>query len=285
VNEILKKRVISEKNYGTDLRDEYLRDRDRILFSRAFRRLAFKTQVVSVYSKEVSDHIRSRLTHSLEVMQIASSIALNVNIDNEGNTSKESVIPYCGIDHVTKRQEHVLNLHLIQAITLGHDIGHTPYGHVGEEAMFEFIKNEEDIKNKENIRKLRHCFQSLKVCCFLEKQYLPDFYGLNLTVGTLDGIFKHSNMNNGERTLYKQLFELYCDEFWDQLELEIDKNVLDKLKLYLFTYASPVTLEGVTVAIADEIAQLCHDVEDLRRIGGFDFVEPIYDKVVEEVEN
>jgi dGTPase len=77
--DVFKKRVIKEERYKGDPRNEYLRDRDRILFSRAFRRLAFKTQVVTASSKVTSDHIRSRLTHSLEVMQIASSIALDVN--------------------------------------------------------------------------------------------------------------------------------------------------------------------------------------------------------------
>ena len=295
LNETLEKRVIHEKDYGDDPRDAYLRDRDRILFSRAFRRLAFKTQVVSVYSKEISDHIRSRLTHSLEVMQIASSIALEVRnknnknqaIDSKEAISKKFIIPYCGINHATT--EYPLNLHLIQAIALGHDIGHTPYGHVGEEAMFEFLfSSNENIKNimskMGKLSKLRHCFQSIKVCCFLEKQYLPDFYGLNLTIGTLDGIFKHSNMKYDERQFYRQLFELYCDEFWSDSEVKVDEEVINKLKTYLFEYSSPVTLEGVIVAIADEIAQMCHDVEDLRRIGGFDFVEHIYDKVKEEVE-
>ncbi len=225
-------------------------------------------------------------------MQIASSIALE--IENKNNKNKiadnvKTVIPYCGLSYTTKKSESSLNLHLIQAIALGHDIGHTPYGHVGEEAMFEFLfGSNENIDNKYKLRnKLRHCFQSLKVCCFLEKQYVPDFYGLNLTVGTLDGIFKHSNVEDKERDFYKRLFELYCEEFWYNSGegVEIDEEVLKNLKKYLFDYSSPATLEGVIVAIADEIAQMCHDVEDLRRIGGFDIVEPIYDKVVEEVKN
>jgi len=78
LEEILKSRVIVEKDYK-DSRSPFLRDRDRIIFSRAFRRLGFKTQVVAASGKITSDHIRNRLTHSLEVMQIASSIALEVN--------------------------------------------------------------------------------------------------------------------------------------------------------------------------------------------------------------
>lgn len=196
LEEILKSRVIVEKDYE-DSRSPFLRDRDRIIFSRAFRRLGFKTQVVASSGRTISDHIRNRLTHSLEVMQIASSIALEVN--------KEL------------KKKKRLDIDLIQAITLGHDIGHTPYGHIGEEALFEFIFNSEANNLRENFgdisNKARHNFQSLKVCCFLEKQYKPDFYGLNLTIATLDGILKHSFLKEGERKLYQDIFNSYQKVF------------------------------------------------------------------------
>ncbi len=266
----LRKRVIVEKEYGIDGRDEFLRDRDRILFSRAFRRLAFKTQVVTVSSKSTSDHIRSRLTHSLEVMQIASSIALNVNKKIQDENNKE--------DSIKKE----VNLNLVQAIALGHDLGHAPYGHVGEEALYNFVFG--DYSNLKHLNsKLKHCFQSLKVCCFLEKHYMPDFYGLNLTLATLDGIFKHSKLSEDELKFYKRIFDHYCEIFWH--DVRINSNVLYDLKDKLFNYISPVTPEGAIISIADEIAQMCHDVEDLRRIGGPDVVKDIYETAKDEIEN
>ena len=285
--EVLKKRVLKETDYGKDPREPYLRDRDRILFSRAFRRLALKTQIVTIYSREISDHIRSRLTHSLEVMQIASSLALEVNkLFNYKSNSKRSsyAMPYYGVNNVSQRstQGHArnLNVNLVEAIAFGHDIGHTPYGHVGEETLFEFVFPDSGFLNLE---KLRHCFQSLKVCCFLEKQYCPDFYGLNLTVATLDGIFKHSNLESSEMKFYKDLFDQYCEVFWDSKS--VNEDVLNKLKSYLFEYSSPVTFEGVIVSIADEVAQMCHDLEDLRRIVGFDSIKDVYSKVIDMMED
>lgn len=253
----LKERLIVEKEYG-DRRNPYQRDRDRIIFSRSLRRLGFKTQVVTASGRITSDHIRSRLTHSLEVMQIASSIASEVN----------------------EREEKQLNEYLIQAIALGHDLGHTPYGHVGEEALFEFVFGCEDHCFKEMLKnKLRHSFQSLKLCCFLEKQYRPDFYGLNLTVATLDGIFKHSKLSREEAEFYKMVFESYCDVFLEDIKVNYD--IKECLIEILFNYESPVTYEGIIVAVADEIAQLCHDIEDIRRLGGFEAVESYYRSVQE----
>ncbi|CAD7768864.1 Deoxyguanosinetriphosphate triphosphohydrolase-like protein [Candidatus Methanoperedenaceae archaeon GB50] len=266
LEEILKSRVIVEKDYE-DSRSPFLRDRDRIIFSRAFRRLGFKTQVVASSGRTISDHIRNRLTHSLEVMQIASSIALEVN--------KEL------------KKKKRLDIDLIQAITLGHDIGHTPYGHIGEEALFEFIFNSEANNLRENFgdisNKARHNFQSLKVCCFLEKQYKPDFYGLNLTIATLDGILKHSFLKEGERKLYQDIFNSYQKVFWEESTVNINPEKKEKLNELLFEYVSPLTIEGIIVSIADEIAQLCHDIEDLRRLGEFRAVKDFYESVVGKI--
>lgn len=113
------KRLIEKTQIDNDYRSAYLHDRDRILFSRSFRRLAGKTQVLTVSGK-TSDHLRSRLTHSLEVMQIASSIGKYLWKPIEGDQKPD--------------------IHLIEAIALGHDIGHTPYGHVGERALCDFLK-------------------------------------------------------------------------------------------------------------------------------------------------
>ena len=261
LNKILKSRIINKKEYGGDCRTPYLRDRDRILFSRAFRRLAFKTQVVPAVGGVTSDHIRNRLTHSLEVMQIASSIASEVNNKLE-SSDKESE----------------LDLDLIQSISLGHDIGHTAYGHIGERALFKFVFGENETLGT----KARHNFQSLKMCCFLEKQYKPDFYGLNLTIATLDGILKHSCFKNvEERKLYKEIFNSYQKIFWENEG--IDVHYKGSLNEILFEYTSPLTFEGIIVSIADEIAQLCHDIEDMRRLGGFEFVRDFYEMVVKKM--
>ncbi len=250
LKEILESRIIDDEEYMDDNRGSYLHDRDRIIFSRAFRRLAFKTQVASVLGRGISDHIRTRLTHSIEVMQIASSIALDVN----GKNGK-------------------LNIDLIQAISLGHDIGHTAYGHIGERVLSEFTFGQDGASGG----KLKHNFQSLKMCCFLEKQYKPNFYGLNLTIATLDGILKHSCLDEEKRLLCKEIFNSYQKIFWKGKK--IDPRNREKLNEYLFEYVSPLTDEGIIVSIADEIAQLCHDIEDIRRLGGLGSVMAFYEEV------
>lgn len=254
-NEILKSRIINEEEYVGDSRAPYLHDRDRIIFSRAFRRLTFKTQVAPASRRSTSDHIRTRLTHSIEVMQIASSIALDVNGDK-------------------KRK---LDIDLIQAISLGHDIGHTAYGHIGERVLSKFIFGQDGDSGV----KVKHNFQSLKMCCFLEKQYKPDFYGLNLTIATLDGILKHSCLDYEKRSLYKEIFNSYEKIFWKD-EKKINSRSREKLHEYLFEYVSPLTYEGIIVAIADEIAQLCHDIEDIRRLGGLESVLGFYEEVCKQ---
>jgi dGTPase len=184
-------------------------------------------------------------------MQIASSIALKVNSDNRRK----------------------LDIDLIQAISLGHDIGHTAYGHIGERVLSKFIFGQ----NGASGNNVKHNFQSLKVCCFLEKQYKPDFYGLNLTIATLDGILKHSCLDDEKRLLYKEIFNSYQKIFW--VKETIDAHKREKLNEYLFEYVSPLTYEGIIVSITDEIAQLCHDIEDIRRLGGFESVIDFYEMV------
>jgi len=253
----LKSRLITEKSNDNDYRSEHLHDRDRILFSRSFRRLAGKTQVVTVSGLKTSDHLRSRLTHSLEVMQIASSI---------GNY----------IQNVKKAD---IDIDLIEAISLGHDLGHAPYGHVGERALCDFLRGNVDHGSFPK-NKLKHSFQSLKICCFLEKQYYPDYYGLNLTVSTLDGIFKHSEIGEQDRVFYKKCFESYYPVFMGACadRTKINENSYETMKS-LFEYSSPITLEGAIVSIADEIAQFSHDIEDMRRLTSLNEMLKFYDKV------
>lgn len=130
-----------------DVRSEYQRDRDRILHSKAFRRLKHKTQV---FLSPEGDHYRTRLTHTLEVSQISRTIARSLDLNED----------------------------LTEAIALGHDLGHTPFGHTGEKILNELCETG-----------FRHNEQSLKVVEFLEIR--NDNYGLNLTYEVRDGILNH----------------------------------------------------------------------------------------------
>lgn len=127
------------------LRTDFQRDRDRIIHCKAFRRLKYKTQV---FLSPSGDHVRTRLTHTLEVTQIARTIARALNLNED----------------------------LTEAIGLGHDLGHTPFGHAGERALAEVFPG------------FRHNEQSLRVVDFLER----DGEGLNLTQQVRDGILRHS---------------------------------------------------------------------------------------------
>ena len=129
----------------------FMSDRDRIIHSSAFRRLKYKTQVF-VYNEE--DYYRTRLSHSIEVSQIARSIAKIFRVNDD----------------------------LVESISLSHDLGHTPFGHAGEEELNKKMKIHGGFD---------HNYQALKILILLEKKYL-DFDGLNLSYETLDGILKHN---------------------------------------------------------------------------------------------
>ncbi|BAI79671.1 deoxyguanosinetriphosphate triphosphohydrolase [Deferribacter desulfuricans SSM1] len=129
-----------------ELRTDFQRDRDRIIHSKAFRRLKHKTQV---FLSPLGDHYRTRLTHTLEVMQIAKTIAKSLRLNED----------------------------LVEAIALGHDLGHTPFGHAGEKILSDILG-----------KPFRHYAHSITVVEKLEK----DGFGLNLTFEVLDGIVKHS---------------------------------------------------------------------------------------------
>lgn len=154
----LTRRKYEEKS--DDIRNPFQHDRDRIIHSRAFRRLMHKTQI---FNANKGDHFRNRLTHTLEVSQIARSIGKRLNLHDE----------------------------LIEAIALGHDLGHTPFGHVGERTLNEILKD--GIKDSfdgvgENFK---HNFQSLRVVDSLETRY-GEHKGLNLTLATREGMLKHT---------------------------------------------------------------------------------------------
>lgn len=172
-------------------RSSYQRDRDRIIHSAAFRRLEYKTQV---FVNHEGDYYRTRLTHTLEVAQIARTIAFALR----------------------------LNLDLVEAIALAHDLGHTPFGHSGEQALDELMVKHGGFN---------HNLQGLRVVDVLEERY-PDFPGLNLTWELREGIVKHSSA--------------------------FDKSV----KIKGLAPQEMPTLETQIVDIADEIAYDNHDLDD-----------------------
>ncbi|MBN2767928.1 MAG: deoxyguanosinetriphosphate triphosphohydrolase [Campylobacterales bacterium] len=140
--------------FNDDFRDPFSRDRDRVLHSSSFRRLEYKTQV---FLNHEGDYFRTRLTHSLEVSQIARTLS----------------------------RELGLNETLCEAIALSHDLGHTPFGHAGGDELDRLLK-QDGFENG-----FDHNFQSFRVLSKLEKRY-QDFDGLNLTFATLEGVLKHS---------------------------------------------------------------------------------------------
>lgn len=172
-------------------RTDFQRDRDRIIHSTAFRRLEYKTQV---FVNHEGDYYRTRLTHTIEVQQIARTIARALRLNED----------------------------LTEAISLAHDIGHTPFGHAGEEKLHELMIDKGGFE---------HNLQGLRVVDILEKKY-EEFPGLNLTYETREGIVKH-------KTSYDQ--PQIPEEF------EPDK--------------SP-TLEAQIVDLADELAYNAHDIDD-----------------------
>tara|TARA_B100001013_G_scaffold340779_1_gene264429 strand:+ start:65 stop:1222 length:1158 start_codon:yes stop_codon:yes gene_type:complete len=187
------------KTANDKFRNNYQRDVGRIIHSTAFRRLKYKTQV---FVNHEGDHFRTRLTHTLEVSQIARSIS----------------------------RYFKLNEDLTEAIALAHDLGHTPFGHAGEDALI-----------KASGSYFNHNDQSFRIVTFLEKAYLP-FDGLNLTWETLEGIAKHNgplkNINKNSTIFF------FNDSFMD---------------LDLKTFPS---LEAQVASISDDIAYMNHDLDD-----------------------
>jgi dGTPase len=184
-------------------RNDFQRDRDRIIHSASFRRLQYKTQV---FVNHEGDMFRSRLTHSLEVSQIARAIARSLNCHED----------------------------LCEAVALAHDLGHTPFGHAGQDALNHCMKDYGGFE---------HNLQSLRVVDVLEKKY-ANFNGLNLTFEVREGILKHCSKKNA-----KNLGELG----------------------ERFIYGHEPTLEAQIVNFADEIAYIHHDIDDGFRSGIFNF--------------
>lgn len=218
------------ENY--EVRDEFTRDKDRIIHTKAFRRLQHKAQV---YSNEKSDHYRTRLTHTLEVNQIAKAIARNLNV----------------------------NENLTEAIALGHDIGHTPFGHAGEIVLDKILRGQDDLDNKIkfnlNYGGFKHNFNSLKILELVEKRYENE-NGLNLTWQTLDGICKHTSIMKNDFELIWDWKRYVNDTYF--FEKIIGYSYPEKNRFNQFPIGIPLTIEGQIVKIADEIAQREHDLDD-----------------------
>ncbi|RRS32362.1 MAG: deoxyguanosinetriphosphate triphosphohydrolase [Epsilonproteobacteria bacterium (ex Lamellibrachia satsuma)] len=204
----------TERFFGfeEDFRDPYARDRDRVLHCSSFRRLEYKTQV---FLNHEGDYFRTRLTHSLEVSQIARTLSRMLE----------------------------LNETLAEVIALSHDLGHTPFGHVGGDELDKLLK--------EDGRSLgfEHNFQSFRVLTKLEKRY-KDFDGLNLTFATLEGVLKHSYP-------YKKPFLKGIDPHFD-----LEKHP---------------SLEAMVVDHADEIAYTSHDIDDGIKYGLITFNDLLED--------
>jgi len=189
------------KESSNQYRSSFQRDRDRIIHSASFRRLKHKTQV---FVNTEGDHYRTRITHSIEVAQIARTIAKYLNLNDD----------------------------LAETLSLAHDLGHTPFGHAGEDAL-----NECMIKHGG----FDHNLQTIRIVMFLENKYLK-FKGLNLTIETLDGLLKH----NG----------LIKDYSYIQKIIGL-KNFKNKIN-----FKRSPSLESQISAISDDIAYNNHDIQD-----------------------
>ncbi len=201
-----KGRIFNE--FESLIRSPYQRDRDRIIHSSSFRRLKHKTQV---FVNTEGDHYRTRLTHSMEVSQIARTLARSLGLNED----------------------------LTECLSLAHDLGHTPFGHAGEEVLNKCMMKHGGFD---------HNIQTLRIVTHIENKYYK-FSGLNLTIETLDGLIKHNGPVKN-LTLYKRIL----------------KKDLFKDKILFNNFPS---LEAQVAAISDDIAYNNHDLEDGLRAGLF----------------
>ncbi len=236
-----------ENSVGSNItRSKYSVDYDRILYTKAFRRLSHKAQI---YSHEKGDHYRNRMIHSLQVEQIALGIGKNLG----------------------------LNLDLISAIAIGHDIGHTPFGHQGERTLNFLLNDGHEFKDLITTGKGIDFKHNLNALYLLEKvEHTYNEYGLNLSLETLDGILKHTNLCSHKKCK-KSNSCLDCkgiELYRNLVEKRFDRTGVEQV----FGKSYPITLEGQVVKIADEIAQREHDIDDGIReisnnIGIYKFIE------------
>jgi dGTPase len=200
--------VETKVQHAAEQRSEFQRDRDRIVHSSAFRRLVYKTQV---FLNHEGDLFRTRMTHSLEVAQLGRSMARALGLNED----------------------------LVEAIALAHDLGHTPFGHAGQDALNACMHD---------FGGFEHNLQSLRVVDTLEERY-PSFDGLNLTFETREGILKHCSAINAVR-----------------LEAQEPGGVASR-----FMQRTQPSLEAQLTNLADEIAYNAHDMDDGVRSGLISF--------------
>ena len=214
------------------IRSPYQRDRDRIIHSSSFRRLKHKTQV---FVNTEGDHYRTRLTHSMEVSQIARTLSRSLGLNED----------------------------LSETLSLSHDLGHTPFGHAGEEVLNQCMGKYGGFD---------HNIQTLRIVTSIENKYYK-FCGLNLTIETLDGLIKH----NGP---VKNLV---------QYKTILKKNLFSN-KIVFNAFPS---LEAQVAAIADDIAYNNHDLEDglraglftIKKISSITYVSKLINKHVKNIKN
>ena len=220
------------KEPENSIRSPYQRDRDRIIHSSSFRRLKHKTQV---FVNTEGDHYRTRLTHSMEVSQIARTLSRSLGLNED----------------------------LSETLSLSHDLGHTPFGHAGEEALNQCMGKYGGFD---------HNIQTLRIVTSIENKYYK-FCGLNLTIETLDGLIKHNgpvkNLVHYKTILKKDLFS-------------------NKIVFNAFP-----SLEAQVAAIADDIAYNNHDLEDglraglftIKKISSITYVSKLINKHVKNIKN
>ena len=213
------------KEIKTSLRNDFQRDRDRIIHSTAFRRLKHKTQV---FVNTSGDHFRTRITHSLEVSQIARTLAKFFNLNED----------------------------LSETLSLAHDLGHTPFGHAGEESLNICMRN---------FGGFDHNIQTLRIITLLENRYY-NFRGLNLSIETLDGLIKH----NGPVINLTKFNQILGNNFFKK-----------KIKFSLNS-----SLEAQLASISDDIAYNSHDLEDGLKSNLFKLKDlkniPVLDKIIKK---
>ena len=220
-------------DFSLEIRTPFQRDRDRIIHSQSFRKLNGKTQVFAYYEGK---NYRTRLTHSLEVSQIARTIARDLNLDED----------------------------LAEALSLAHDLGHTPFGHAGERALQSAM---------EEYGGFDHNANTLKVLTQIEDHY-ADFPGLNLSWEVLEGTVKHNGPLIGENSKKKKIVDRFIVEYDKKYKLNIDE------------FSS---LEAQVASMADDIAYNNHDLDDGFRAGYYTMADirqiDFLDKIVRDLEN
>lgn len=233
-----------EKVWGlsdvTPERGEFQRDRERIVNSKAFRRMVDKAQI---FTSSKGDHYRTRMTHTMEVAQIARSISNSLG----------------------------LNIDLTEAIALGHDLGHTPFGHQGERTLYDILAGHITVglpvMNGKNVYGgFKHNAQSVRMINCLEEKY-PEHEGLDVSYQVLEGVLKHTGFRQKQCAGCKAE---KCDMGCCDLQVFLGKGDIGCL---FIEYSHATTLEGQVVAVADEIAQRSHDVDDAMSAGLLSFSE------------